>query len=140
MSPQLVYASSIWYPHTQSNINQIEAVQQTAARFVTWDYRRTSSVLSMLEHLGCENHHTHRQHGKMVLIYRIVNHLVEIPALLFRLSWRMRRVAQSVGHLTHKSEVLGLIPGLATYFCFSFRGFKRGSCQLLVKVCARSTA
>ena len=30
-------------------------------------------------------------------------------------------VAQSVGHLTHKSEVLGSIPGLATYFCFAFR-------------------
>ena len=48
------------------------------------------------------------------------------------------RVAQSVGHLTHKSEVLGSIPGLATYFRFSFRFFKKGSCQLLVKVCARS--
>ena len=31
------------------------------------------------------------------------------------------RVAQLVGHLTRKSEVLGLIPGLATYFCFFFR-------------------
>ena len=49
------------------------------------------------------------------------------------------RVAQSVGHLTRKSGVLGSIPGLATYFRFSFRFFKRGSCQLLAKVCARST-
>ena len=49
------------------------------------------------------------------------------------------RVAQSVGHLTRKSGVLGSIPGLATYFRISFRFFKKGSCQLLVKVCARST-
>ena len=49
------------------------------------------------------------------------------------------RVAQSVGHLTRKSGVLGSIPGLATYFRFSFRFFKRGSFQLLAKVCARST-
>ena len=48
-------------------------------------------------------------------------------------------VAQSVGHPTHKSGVLGSIPGLATYFRFSFRFFKKGSCQLQVKVCARST-
>ena len=48
------------------------------------------------------------------------------------------RVAQSVGHLTRKSGVLGSIPGLATYFRFSFRFFKKGSCQLLGKVCARS--
>ena len=31
------------------------------------------------------------------------------------------------------SGVLGSIPGLATYFHFSFRFFKKGSCQLLVK-------
>ena len=49
------------------------------------------------------------------------------------------RVAQSVGHLTRKSGVLGSITGLATYFRFSFRFFKKGSCQLLAKVCARST-
>ena len=49
------------------------------------------------------------------------------------------RVAQSVGHLTRKSGVLGSIPGLATYFRFSFRFFKKGSCQLLARVCARST-
>ena len=49
------------------------------------------------------------------------------------------RVAQSVGHLTRKSGVLGSIPGLATYFRFSFRFFKKGSCQLLAKVCAQST-
>ena len=49
------------------------------------------------------------------------------------------RIAQSVGHLTLKSGVLGSIPGLETYVRFSFRFFKKGSCQLLAKVCARST-
>ena len=49
------------------------------------------------------------------------------------------RVAQSAGHLTRKSEVLGSVPGLVTYFRFSLRFFKKGSCQLLAKVCARST-
>ena len=48
-------------------------------------------------------------------------------------------VAQSVGHLTRKSGVLGSMPGLATYFRFSFRFFKKGSYQLLAKVCARNT-
>ena len=48
-------------------------------------------------------------------------------------------VAQSVEHLTRKSGVLGSIPGLAKYFRFSFRFFKKGSCKLLAKVCARST-
>ena len=48
-------------------------------------------------------------------------------------------VAQSIGHLTRKSGVLGSIPGLATYFHFSFPSFKKGSCQLLAKVYAQST-
>ena len=33
-----------------------------------------------------------------------------------------------------------VVHGLATYFRFSFRFFKKGSCQLLAKVCARSSA
>ena len=57
----------------------------------------------------------------------------------FSTVFRPGRVAQSVGHLTRKSGVLGSIPSLATYFRFSFRFFKKGSCQLLAKVCARST-
>ena len=47
--------------------------------------------------------------------------------LLFNCSGLPGRVAQSVGHLTRKSEVLCSIPGLATYFHFSFRWFKRDS-------------
>ena len=39
----------------------------------------------------------------------------------WNVSTKPGRVTQSVGHLTHKSEVLSSIPGLATYFRFSFR-------------------
>ena len=35
-------------------------------------------------------------------------------------------LAQSVGHPTRKSGVLGSIPDLATYFRFSFRFFQEG--------------
>ena len=62
-----------------------------------------------------------------------------VPYRYVLLSLVPGRVAQSVGHLTRRSGVLGSIPGLATYFRFSFRFFKKGSCQLLAKVCARST-
>ena len=73
----------------------------------------------------------------------IVNMYLMMQKFLYlyksNLSLMPGRVAQSVGHLTRKSGVLGSIPGLATYFRFSFRFFKKGSCQLLAKVCARST-
>ena len=67
--PQLEYASSIWDPYTQSNINKTEAVLRRDARFVIGDYRRTSIVSDMLETLRWEDLHTRRQHGKMVPMY-----------------------------------------------------------------------
>ena len=70
-----------------------------------------------------------------VLLY-LLNCVQQISCFLVIL---LGRVAQKVGHLTRKSGVLGSKPGLATYFRFSFRFFKNGSCQLLAKVCARST-
>ena len=68
----------------------------------------------------------------------MLGHLNRLHSLSYKLfSIRVRiskqgRVAQSVGHLTRKSRVQGSIPGLATYFRFSFRFFKKGSCQLVV--------
>ena len=48
------YAATIWDPHTTENIKKVEAVQQRAARFVTGDYRYTSSVTAMTESLSWE--------------------------------------------------------------------------------------
>ena len=65
----------------------------------------------------------------VVFAYIVLEHLVSFVCL-----FSPGRVAQSVGHLTCKSGALGSIPGLATYFRFSFSFFKKGSCQLLAKV------
>ena len=53
--PQVEYASSVWDPHTQRNINRVEQVQRRAARyFFTNNYSSTSSVTAMLERLEWE--------------------------------------------------------------------------------------
>ena len=49
------------------------------------------------------------------------------------------RVVQSIACLTQEPEVPCPYPDPATYFRFSFHWFKKGSCQLLAKVCAQST-
>ena len=70
--------------------------------------------------------------------YTLILPLCQFPKYLSTFL-ELGRIAQSVGHLTCKSGVLGSIPGLATYFRFFFRFFMKGSCQLLAKVCARRT-
>ena len=51
--------------------------------------------------------------------------LVSHGAAQFNTGGDTKPYAQSVGHPTRKSGVLGSIPGLATYFRFSFRFFKK---------------
>ena len=68
----------MWDPWTQTNISKIEAVQRRAARFTLGDYRRTSSVPSMLHQLKWDNYITRRQQSKVTMLYRVVHQLVVI--------------------------------------------------------------
>ena len=57
----LDYSSTIWNRYQQKDINRIEAIQRRAARFVQKDYKRTSSVTSMMEELGWKALHEQRR-------------------------------------------------------------------------------
>ena len=46
--PRLEYASTVWSPHTDQNIDKLESVQRTAARWVTCDYRYSNASGSQL--------------------------------------------------------------------------------------------
>ena len=47
-------SQSVWDPYTATNVQQLESVQRRAARFTMSRYRRTSSVVAMLEELNWE--------------------------------------------------------------------------------------
>ena len=55
-------------------------MQRRAARFATGDYQRTSSVTSMLQQLQWQSLQTRRERTQVVMLYRIVYRLVDIPA------------------------------------------------------------
>ena len=78
--PQREYASSIWDPHTATNISSLEMVQRRAARFVIGDYHQTSSVSSMLHQLQWPMLQERRATSKVIMMFRIVNGLVAIPS------------------------------------------------------------
>ena len=79
--PILEYASPVWDPYTQSNVNDLEQVQRRAARFVLNDFNRTSSVTSMLQSLNWPSLQERRAQAKLIMMYRIVYRLVDIPTV-----------------------------------------------------------
>jgi len=78
--PIIEYAAVVWDPHTKSKIDQIEMVQRRAARFVTNNYSRHSSVTAMLQKLQWDNLAQRRARAKVTMLYKITNSLVDIPA------------------------------------------------------------
>ncbi|MCG7868954.1 MAG: reverse transcriptase family protein, partial [Candidatus Thiodiazotropha taylori] len=99
--PQVEYAATVWDPPTKTSINKVEAVQRRAARFCQSDYRRTSSVTSMLQNLGWEDLSSRREQSKSIMMYRIVNHLVDIPAEKYLIH---------IGTSTRGHEIRFLVP------------------------------
>jgi len=81
--PIFEYASTVWDPHTQTNISQMEAVQWRAAWFVKGDYRTTSSTSQKLKDLGWQTLQERRTHLKLVMVYRIVHGLADIPCTAY---------------------------------------------------------
>jgi hypothetical protein len=78
--PSLEYCCTVWDPHQQNHIHQLEMVQRRAARFVTRRYHNTSSVSDMLEGLGWEPLKVRRAKYHLTLMYKIVHELVAVPA------------------------------------------------------------
>ena len=79
--PQLEYASTVWSPHTATNIHKLESVQRRAARWATRDYRCTSSVTSMLQDLNWRTLDQRRIDSRLMMMYKATHDLVAIPAL-----------------------------------------------------------
>ena len=78
--PQLEYASTVWSPHTATDITKLEAVQRKSARWATRDYQRTSSVTQMIKDLNWRTLEQRRKDSRFTLMYKITYDLVAIPA------------------------------------------------------------
>jgi len=77
--PILEYASSIWAPHTNVNIQRLEAVQRRAARFCFNNFSPYSSVTSMLQSLDLQSLQTRRNISKLIIMYKMINGNLHIP-------------------------------------------------------------
>ena len=113
--PQLEYVSTVWSPYTASDSNKIESVQRRAARWVTRDYRYTSSISTMLQDLKWRTLDQWRINSRLVLlyIYKVTYDLVAIPATDY-LVWNTRPSTR-----TH-SLAYRQISTLKDYYKFTF--------------------
>ena len=62
------------------DINKLESVQRMAARYITRDYRYTSSVSAMLQDLNLRTLDQRRIDSRLVLLYKVTYDHVAIPA------------------------------------------------------------
>ena len=69
--PKLEYAAPIWSPHSKLQINQIEKVQRTAARWTWRRWQNTSSVGEMLDELGWPSLEAPRDQSSLLLFHKI---------------------------------------------------------------------
>ena len=87
----LEYSCSVWDPHFEKDVSQIENVQRRAARLVKGDFRRQSSVTSMMKELGWKPLQARRRESRLTLLFKIINRLVAIPPDNF-LSFNKRKI------------------------------------------------
>ena len=76
--PQLEYASEIWNSNTTSEINCLEQVQRSSARFVFADYNKCNHVTPLIQELNWNSLHTCRLIQQATMLYRIQYALVNI--------------------------------------------------------------
>ncbi len=76
--PHLEYCSTVWNPYHQTTINQVEAIQKRAARFVRNVYQRTESVTSLLKDLNWPSLKDRRENSIKIMMYKISNDLIAI--------------------------------------------------------------
>ena len=122
--PILEYAVTVWAPHHQSDIHQLEAVQRRAAIYVMNCYDRYQSVSNMLCRLDWPMLAKRRDHFKIIMLYKIIHNIVHIqPVLPFAYS---DQINYTRGHLlkiqqpaTRINSYLHLLFPLAIKLCNS---------------------
>ena len=96
------YGATVWDPYQKYNSDKVERVQRRAARFVKSRYSRHYSVSDMLDVLGWMPLSQRRQEARLILFYKIINGLAQVPfdgvlveAYRRKHSMKFRQIGQS---------------------------------------------
>ena len=75
----LEYSCPVWDPYMQGDVDKLNKIQRAAARFVTNNYRRKSSVTALIQDLGWTDLQTRRKNFRLTSLYKILNGLFAVP-------------------------------------------------------------
>ena len=78
----LEYSCPVWDPYRQGDIDKLNKIQRAAARFVTNNYQRKSSVTALIQdlgRLGWTDLQTRRKNLRLTSLYKILNGLIAVP-------------------------------------------------------------
>ena len=89
--PSLEYCSSVWDPHTKSNIDKIEATQRRAARFINNNYNYEHNNNVMLKELGWCPLEERRAKNKVKILFKAHKDLIHIPLNHLKVKTRATR-------------------------------------------------
>ena len=76
--PIVEYASCVWDPYTNQDVDKIERIQRRAARFVLNRHRNTSSVSDMLEELQWTSLQDRRRSIRLTMLYKIQHGMAQV--------------------------------------------------------------
>ena len=109
--PTLEYAATVWSPWQKGLRDSLEAVQRRAARYVKNKFSREDSVTEMIQSLAWESLHSRRVKMRIILLFKIIYDLIDIPA------WQLNPSnARTRGH----DMRLRQIPAKQNYYRYSF--------------------
>ena len=95
--PILEYGSSVWDPHTSMLQEELEKVQNRAARFVTRNYvYETGSMTGILGQLKWESLKKRRKDNRLILLYKGLKGKAMIPTDDLNLKTRRGRNKHSL--------------------------------------------
>ena len=109
--PTLEYCAAVWDPYTADLINQVEAVQRRAARFVKNNFDRRSSVTTMIESLKWETLSHRRRIIRLSTFQKAYEGHLAIP---------IQKLLHPVQRFTRKSHSKAFIEVQANKDCLKY--------------------
>ena len=75
----LEYSCPVWDPYRQGYVDKLNKIQRAAARFVTNNYQRKSSVTALIQDLGWTDLQTRKKNFRLTSLYKSFNGLIAVP-------------------------------------------------------------